>query len=269
MSSIRRMTSPWLVLGLGLACLFAGCGKSSKSTAPAPINQSQATDAAIQVSALVMAGGSPSPVPTALMAEGPAGFARIRGAMPNAAAAETTITGENFTWTFAIHWFNALGTEQEFYNPVTTTRMVADSRGSGTLTGPNATMSVGTHGHLDVSGISALQEQLHTNASETDTLSYNFSGDNGTASVLAYATGGFEDIIENKPVGSNHPLSGTASWTLDVTKNVSGSGGSVNEHFAATAVVTFNGTNLVPLVINGSWHFTLNLDTGEVTQDAV
>lgn len=269
MSILRRFGSPLLLLSLGVALSITGCGKSSKSTAPAPINSTQANDAAVQAAALVMAGGSPSPVPSALMAQGPAGFAHIRGAMPNAAAAETTIVGEGFSWTFAIHWFNAAGTEQESYNPLTTTRMVADSHGSGTYTGPNASMSLGTSGHLDVDGISTLQEQLHTNASENDTMSYNYTGPNGSASVRAYATGGFHDVVENKPIDSNHPLSGTATWTLDVTKSVEGPNGSANEHFVATAVVTFNGTHLVPLVINGTWDFTLDLDTGAVTEVAV
>ncbi|MEQ1832051.1 MAG: hypothetical protein ABL977_03265 [Candidatus Eisenbacteria bacterium] len=254
-----------------LACAFmlTGCSKSGRTTAPAPINATQANDAAVQAAALIMAGGSPSPVPSALMAQGPAGFAQMRGATPNAAAAETTIVGEGFSWTFAIHWFNAVGTEQEFYNPLTTTRMVADSHGSGTYTGPNATMSLGTAGHLDVDGISTLQEQLHTNASENDTVSYQYTGPDGSASVRAYATGGFHDVVETKPIESNHPLSGSATWSLDVSKSIEGPDGSANEHFMATAVVTFNGTNLVPLVINGTWHFTLDLDTGEVTEVAV
>jgi hypothetical protein len=29
-------------------------------------------------------------------------------------------------------------------------------------------------------------------------------------------------------------------------------------------VVTFNGTNLVPLVVNGTYHYLLDLDTGQV-----
>jgi hypothetical protein len=29
-------------------------------------------------------------------------------------------------------------------------------------------------------------------------------------------------------------------------------------------VIKFNGTNLVPLVVNGTYHYLLNLDTGQV-----
>ena len=43
-------------------------------------------------------------------------------------------------------------------------------------------------------------------------------------------------------------------------------GGSISEHFTAHVVVTFNGTHLVPLVVNGTHHFLLDLDTGLVTQ---
>ena len=67
-------------------------------------------------------------------------------------------------------------------------------------------------------------------------------------------------------MSQNHPASGTGTWDLDVTRQVSSGGGSISEHFVAHVVVTFNGTHLVPLVVNGTYHFMLDLDTGQVTQ---
>jgi hypothetical protein len=73
--------------------------------------------------------------------------------------------------------------------------------------------------------------------------------------------------VEAKPIAQNYPASGNGTWDLDVNRQIEGAGGgSISEHFTAHVVVTFNGTHLVPLVVNGTHHFLLDLDTGLVTQ---
>jgi hypothetical protein len=57
------------------------------------------------------------------------------------------------------------------------------------------------------------------------------------------------------------PLSGTVTRTFTVTRTGTANGAGT---FTRTSVVTFNGTQFVPLVVNGK-AFTLNLVTGEVT----
>jgi hypothetical protein len=252
----------------GLALLGAvglsGCGAAGKVTQPAAINQAQSNDAANQVGILMFADGSSSPVPAGLVAQGPAGLASIRRAGPMSVAAETTLVRNGVSWTFAIHWYDAAGTEQPLYDPATTVRMHADSHASGTFLGPQGVATLGTAGTLDVSGIGLLQDTLTTNAARLDTLAYAVSNPNGSATYLAHGSGAFLNVVEAKPVSSNHPARGLATWSLDVAKHLQGANGSLDEHFAATAVVTFNGTNLVPLVVNGTYHYVLDLDTGQV-----
>jgi hypothetical protein len=256
---------PRLVTLAGLALLgavgLAGCGAASKVTQPAPINQAQSNDAANQVGMLMVADGASSPVPSGLVAQGPA---VPRGAGRVSVAAETTLVRNGVAWTFAIHWFDAQGTEQALYDPQTTVRMHADSHASGTFLGPQGSATLGTTGTLDVSGIGALQDTLTTNATRQDTLAYTATGPSGSASVLAHGAGAFVNVVEAKPESSNHPARGLATWSLDVSEHLQGTQGSIDEHFTATAVVTFNGTNLVPLVVNGTYHYLLDLDTGQV-----
>lgn len=247
------------------ALTVAGCSAANKATQPAPINQTQSNDVASQVGTLMFADGSSSPVPAALIAQEPSGLASIRRSGPMSVTSDTTLVRNGVSWSFAIHWFNALGNEQAQYDPLTTVRMQASSRASGTFTGPNGVATLGTSGSLDVSGISTLQDTLTTNAARLDTLAYAVSNPNGSASFLAHGSGAFINVVEAKPVASNHPASGLATWSLDVTKHLQGPNGSVDEHFAATALVTFNGTNLVPLLVNGTYLYTLDLDTGRVT----
>jgi hypothetical protein len=252
----------------GLAMLGAfslsGCGAASKIAQPAAISQAQSNDVAGQVGTLMFADGSSSPVPAGLIAQGPAGLAAIRHAGALSATADTTLVRNGVAWTFAIHWYDALGAEQPQYDPTSTVRMHADSHASGTFLGPQGTATLGTSEALDVSGISALQDTLTTNAVRQDTLAYAVSNANGSATFLAHCSGAFDNVVEAKPVSSNHPARGVAAWSLDVSKHLQSQNGSIDEHFAATVVVTFNGTHLVPLVVNGTYHFILDLDTGQV-----
>jgi hypothetical protein len=255
---------PRLVMLAGLALLgavgLAGCGAASKVTQPA-LNQAQSNDAANQVGMLMVADGASSPVPSALIAQGPA---TRGGAGRMSVASDTTLVRNGVAWTFAIHWFDAQGTEQALYDPQTTVRMHADSHASGTFLGTQGSATLGTSGTLDVAGISALQDTLTTNATRQDTLSYSAAGPSGSATFLAHGAGAFENVVEAKPESQNHPARGLATWSLDVSKHLQGVNGSIDEHFTVTAVVTFNGTNLVPLVVNGTYHYLLDLDTGQV-----
>src|SRR5262249_34304575 len=107
--------------------------------------------------------------------------------------------------------------------------------------------------------------QLTTNATHNDTLSWNATGPSGSISTLTHSTGTLANVVEAKPVDQNYPASGNGTWDLDVNRHVEANGGSLDEHFVAHVVATFNGTHLVPLVVNGTHHFLLDLDTGQVT----
>ncbi len=247
---------------------LTGCGKASKSVSPGAttvLTSTQANDAASQVGALFLADGSGTAMPAGLMAHGVSGLARARRTGPMSAGAETTVVTNGVTWSFALHWYNLDNVEQLAFDPVLTARMVADSHGSGTFTGPDGSVSIASAAHLDVSGISSLQDSLRTNASRADTLDYAVTLPDGAASLRARCTGVYANVVEAKPADSNYPARGSAAWSLDVTKHVENASGNVDEHFIAAAVVTFNGTHLVPLVVNGLYHYMLDLDTGIAT----
>ena len=244
---------------------LAGCG--TKVSAPQnALDASQSNEAAAEVGMMVYAGTEPSPVPNSLVATDPRSPAPMLARPATPAMAETTITNGNVTWTLAVHWFDAGSNEQPNYDPATTVRMHAVSRATGSVTGINGSGTLHSGGVLDLSGIDQNAAQLTTNATRNDTLSWSVSGPNGSASGLSHSTGTLANVVEAKPVSQNHPASGTGTWDLDVNRQVASGGGSVSEHFVAHVVVTFNGTHLVPLVVNGTYHFMLDLDTGQVTQ---
>ena len=250
---------------LALAALaLAGCNAAKVASPQNPVTAAQSSEAAIEVGMMVYAGTEPTPVPSSLVAGGPRTPSAFRIVSP--AMAETTITNGSVVWTLAVHWFDASSNEQASYDPATTVRMHADSHGTGTVTGTNGSATLRSGGVLDLSGIDQNATQLTTNSTRSDTLSGSASGPSGSITTLTYSTGALANVVEAKPVSQNHPASGTGTWDLDVTRQVSSGGGSISEHFVAHVVVTFNGTHLVPLVVNGTYHFMLDLDTGQVTQ---
>ena len=255
-------------VSVSLAALaLAGCGVNKVTSPQNPLSASQSNEAAAEVGMMVYAGSEPSPVPANMVAGDPRSPATMRNRLATPAMAETTITNGNVTWTLAVHWFDAASVEQPKYDPATTVRMHAVSRATGTATGPSGSATLNSGGVLDMSGINQAATQLTTNSTRNDTLSWTASGPSGSISTLTHATGTLANVVEAKPIDQNYPGSGTATWDLDVNRQVQGSGGgSVTEHFVAHVVVTFNGTHLVPLVVNGTQHFLLDLDTGLVTQ---
>ena len=262
--SVRRAVAPCILVTLA-AVVMSGCGAATKATQPqSSVNQAQSNEAALQVGLIVYAGDTPNAAPSSLVSGGTSTFAARPGA--TAAAAETTITNGNVTWTLAVEWFDAADQLQASYDPLTTVRMHTDSHGTGTATSADGSATLGAAGSFDVTGVDAQQTQLTTNGSEADTLAYTVQGANGSVSVLALCSGVFTNVVESKPVASNYPASGMAAWLLDVTRHFTSGAGSLDEHYTATVVVTFNGTHLVPLVVNSTYHYTLDLDTGHVTQ---
>jgi len=265
---IRRSlhaVAPGLAFAL-TALALAGCSADKVASPQNTLTTAQSNEAAVEVGMMIYAGMQPNPVPASVVAGDPRSASALSGRLATPAMAETTITNGNVTWTLAVHWFDAGSNEQPYYDPASTVRLQANSRGTGTVTGPNGTATLKSGGILGMLGINADASQLTTDATRIDTLSWTAIGPNGSISTLTYCTGTLADVVEAKPVDQHYPASGTGTWDLDVDRQIESYGSSISEHFVAHVVVTFNGTHLVPLVVNGTHHFMLDLDTGQVTQ---
>lgn len=258
-----RPTSLVLALAAGLA--LAGCGKDSP-TQPSATAQQDADDAAFMVGlslaqdvagdpATQGAPGATSQPPLATRAQ--------------AATTDTTFTAGFVTWTLGRTFYNAAGTEQASYNPLTTTRMDVTARGTGHVATPSDTASFGSAAALTVRGLAAAQDTLVSDGARHDTLLTSFWAPVRQARVHTYVEGAeaLANVRQLKPVDQNPwPLSGTATWTLAVDRLATGDRGSVERHFASTVVVTFNGTRYVGVTVDGAFHYTLDLKTGQIVR---
>lgn len=263
--SVRRTLAPCMLIAAA-AMMLSGCSAASKVTqAQQSVNQAQSTEAASEIGLLVFAGGTPNTAPASLVAGGASTAEAIPSTLPQAAASDTTITNGSVTWTLAIQWYDAQNQAQPIYDPQTTVRMHTDSHGAGTATSADASGTLGTAGSYDVLGVDAAATALTTNGTQQDTLHYTVQGQSGSVSVVSLCTGALSNVVESKPVSQHYPSSGSGTWNLDVTRHFSTGGGALDEHYTPVVTVTFNGTHLVPLVVNNTWHFILDLDTGHVT----
>lgn len=263
--SVRRALAPCILIAL-VALVMSGCSAATKATQPQSLNSTESNEAAGQVGILMYAAGTPNAAPSSLVAGRASLFAGQPDTRPQVVAAETTITNGNVTWTLAVHWFDAADQVQAIYDPLTTVRMHTDSRGTGSVTTTNGSATLGAAGSFDTRGVEAAQTELTTNGTQADTLSYTLQGPSGSITVLGLCDGVLTNVVETKPVAAHYPSSGMGTWLIDVTRHFEAGAGSVVEHYTATVVVTFNGTHLVPLVVNNTYHYTLDLDTGHVTQ---
>src|SRR5262249_27338731 len=146
-------------------------------------------------------------------------FAGHPDTRPQAAAAETTITNGNVTWTLAIQWFDAANQVQSVYDPQTTVRMHTDSRGTGAVTTSNGSATIGSAGSYDIRGVDAAATELTTNGSQADTLDYTLQGPSGSVSVVALCAGALSNVVESKPVADHYPSGGAGTWVIDVTRH--------------------------------------------------
>ncbi len=257
-------------LSLILAATLAGCGGSS-NTAPASISQQQASEVAQQVAALLFLGPNPTSVPSSFTS--PADRAdhtgmnmHRRGSLgPMAVRAESDLS-----WSFDVRWYDASGGEQFWYDSTTTARVVTDQTARGSYSGEGYTATMGHAGHVDLAGLLASQPQIIVSATRNDTLDAAYSGIQGEAQLSLKCSGAYAQVSRLKPLEENpHPSAGTASWSIVAHRAFQNGQGSHAQNFNTSVLVTFNGTRFVPLVVNGQWHYTLDLETGQVTPVSV
>jgi hypothetical protein len=227
-------------------------------------SEAESNEAAKQVGLIVSTGGAPGAALSSFVARRAAAFAQVPSTLPQAAPAVTTVTTGNVTWKLALQWYDARNQPQPAYDPQTTVRAHIDARGTGVVTRTDGSTTIGAAGAFDVLGVDAQSSKLTANGTNADTLVYTVQDRTGPVTVTALAAGALADVVEMKPVAGNYPASGTGTWDVTLTRRIGDGDGPPSQRFRAVVVVTFNGTHLVPVVVNGMWHFILDLNTGKV-----
>jgi len=258
--------STFLVAVLLLPLTVTGCG--SKVTSPGvTFNQQTADDVAVQAGAsLTVVGGN---VQLAMGSTPPASPARVREAWPVRAAWDTTTTWNGITYEASRTFYDALDNPLADWS-LLAVRMRWTSRAYGTFEGVRDTASVGHDATMDFRGIQAGQDTVRINGVCRDTLQNTFRSLDGVfvRYFLWIDSAAVENVrVLKSTIGSGGwPISGSISYAVNVDRLRSNNRTDVEAHFEAVVVVTFDGTSQPGIVVNGTYRYHWNMQTGAVTR---
>jgi len=251
-------------LAVFLLPLFAGC--TSKVTAPVGTMSTQtADDMAIQAVASmgIMQGDLQFAIGTT-----PAAMARAREARPARAMWDTSYVVSGITFQASRAFYDALDNELPGYGP-TAVRVRWTSHASGTYEGTRDTATVAHDAILDLTGIQAGQDTLQLNGVSQDTLQNRFLSLDGTR--MRYFLWQSSTTVEavrllKSTYPAGYPLDGTVTFLVSADRLRSNNRSDVDVHFEATVVITFNGTAIPTIVVDGAYRYRWNLVTGTITR---
>ena len=246
--------------------LIAGCG--SKVTAPGGDMTAQtADDLAVQTAtSLTVVGGD---FQIALSATPQASAAGARQARPARAVWDTTFTWNGITYEASRTFYDALDNEMPDYGPMAWW-MRWTSRAYGAYQGPRDTASVGHDALLDFHGIYFGQDTVRADGTCRDTLENRFRSLDGLRVRYFYwvssTTIDAVRILKSTLSTGGWPISGTVTYMVSADRLRSNNRTDVEAHMDATVVVTFNGTYEPEIVVNGTYRYRWNMQTGAVTR---
>jgi hypothetical protein len=189
---------------------------------------------------------------------------RIMGSAPFAAPA-----ADELTITRTVTFFDADGNEMDAYDALNTAsvRIVAHLEGSRSRTGPRGTLTVSINRDRDFTVSGLLGQETHRTWDGTGSTEENrvtTSDEFGERTYDMSATTEVDAVVIPVPKGSGWPLSGTITRVVTV-EVVSGLEDTRTR--TRTVVIEFNGTQFVPITINGVT-YTLDLETRQIVADA-
>ena len=263
---MRRFLPAGTAALLLLLPLVAGCG--NKVTAPGGAMTAQtADDLAIQAATgLVLLGGD---IQLSVSSTPQAPPAAARRALPARAAWDTTVTWNGITYQASRTFYDALDNQLSGYGPLAV-RLRWTSRASGSYAGPRDTASVGRDALLDVRGIQGGQDTLRFDGTAHDTLQNTFRSLDGQRVRhffwVSSATVESVRILKSTLGTGGWPIGGTVTCLVSADRLRSNSVADVEAHLDATIVVTFDGTSQPEILVNGTYRYRWNMQTGVVSR---
>ena len=257
---IPHRARPILTLLLLGAFALAGCSDDDIPTVPNPVtSQTDADDVAL------IAGMTFDNVNTVFRSAIPSGAPLPVDAV---VLSDTTFQRGNVTFVLSRRYFNAAHVEQTVPD-ASTDSVVVGSRAFGTdsTTSTRYRVTVGHAGQLRIGGVIALRPTVTLEGAWSDTLDARFTALRAGVTrtfysrVLTVANG----IRIPKSGGTGYPTAGQVVWTVHAERTRDGNRGDVEKTLDAVVTLTFNGSRFPVLTVNGTWSYTLDIDTGTIS----
>jgi len=263
--------APLILAAFAMAVFWTGCSSDNPVKATG-FTQTDADDIASQAGQAMKAGAlttmSGADGASGGVSGSPAASFNPGRLAAGIAAAETTFTNGGITYTLGVTFFDANGNELPGYGPLAH-RMLVTTRATGDIATQQFTASLGHAGSLDVTGIEATEDSLTFQGACNDSVDASFQSLDGqrtrTFHWLSSAILANVKALKDRQVNP-YPLSGTATFIVHAERFASNQSLEVDRVWDATVVVVFNGTANPELTVNGSFHYTVNLNTGVVAR---
>ena len=178
--------------------------------------------------------------------------------------------GTGLVLTSSYAFFSA-GQSQESFDPMTTDSINLDGLLQGTVSSANDTANINRHLNVTVARNPQWDQQRTWNGTATDTSNATVVNNNATRAYALKSATTIGNVVVAEPRGENpYPLSGAIISTISGSRTREGNT-TVSKDVAYTAVVTFNGTSVVPLDIGSSpdnltGHFCVDLAQRKLAQ---
>ncbi len=168
-----------------------------------------------------------------------------------------TVTRDGLTINRSFALFDAQNQPMQGYDNQLTASANFQWSVQGTVTRDNWTGTVQRARNMTVSGLAGLESQRTWNGTGSNHVEAEFTGQGGTRSYTHDVQTTASNVVVAVPRALNNPWPLSGTLTADVTSNRPRFGGGTVDF---TAVVTFNGTRIVPLDV-GEREFCLDLAT--------
>lgn len=260
-------------LSLAALATLAFAGACRDSSAPEADAEALLTDdialssgAAVSSDVVALFGG-PATLLGAPMRSGGPPFAFDRPDCPFVAAtgwhecAGTSPRGMAIAHAYA--FFTAEGTAQETFDATTTESIASRMSIEGTLTTPRFTAVIDHERETTVSGLSGAETRHIFNGTGTRHESNRSLGTDRRRESTLVSSDTVTNVVRLLPAATNPwPASGSIVHNIAVTQTME-DGRQMSRSFSRRVVVTFNGTQFVPMQV-GDRELTLDLATGRV-----
>lgn len=150
----------------------------------------------------------------------------------------------------------------------TTDSATADVKWSGNLNTDVVTASVTRDGMWTLSGLQTSTISFSGDSSFTFDATLHSIFRPGVTATYNFDTSAHYDAIKIDK-GSHAVIAGSASFDVSAKHMVTGTNNNVDASFSVNAELTFNSDGTASLVLDGTQHYTVHLDTGVVVKVAV
>jgi len=270
-----RARTPGAMLLIAVLAL-AGCSSNDSPVSPNLVTtQTDADDVAFQAMIAfdnvntVVNGGGLSIASAAPIALRSGRFTVQSGGGPFAVLSDTTFERGDVTFQLSRRFFSLTHVEQTVPD-LTTDSVVVTSRAFGTDSTSSARyrVTVGHAGQLRAGGLVDDRPVATIEGAWADTLDSRFTALQAAvtrtfyARVLTVANG----VTVQKSWVQGYPNGGTIVWTIHAERTRDGNRADVEKTLDAVVTLTFNGTRYPGVTVNGTWSYTLDLDTGLIAR---